>query len=140
MKRLPCATLALIALAGCTTGQSQPAKLSMAELDGVRSVVNSHAGRSLERIKSDQKLRTPNSKRPNTTDELVVIVKFRLSRGGYVEGPPTVIARGGTQESRERGKRSALNAVFRSQPFSLPPQKYSGGWDKVELTFHPDER
>jgi hypothetical protein len=129
MKRLPCATLALIALAGCTTGQSQPAKLSMAELDGVRSVVNSHAGRSLERLKSDQ-----------TTDELVVIVKFRLSRGGYVEGTPTVIARGGTQESRERGKRSALNAVFRSQPFSLPPQKYSGGWDNVELTFHPEGR
>lgn len=136
MKRMLCATFALIALAGCTTTHDGPAKLSMAELDGVRSVINSHAGRSLERINSDQKLRKPNSKRPNATDEMVVVVKFKLSRSGYIEGTPTAIARGGTQESQEREKKSALKAVFLSQPFKLPLEKYDL-WSNVELTFHP---
>lgn len=102
-------------------------------------VAPGHADSFADKTHSTELSRVPSPTPPIGKNALVVIVKFRLSRSGCIEGTPTVTARGGTQVSQARAKKSALNTVYRSQPFSLPPQKYSGGWDNVEMTFHPEQ-
>lgn len=69
--------------------------------------------------------------------DMVVVVKFRLTKTGEIDGTPTVTGSGGDAAVLSAAKSSALRAVMRTAPYNLPQDKYAGGWDVVELTFHP---
>ncbi|HAO2891835.1 TPA: hypothetical protein IHM15_004429 [Escherichia coli] len=100
-------------------------------------MTSSHAGSLNDKMHPHELSRVPSQNAPIGKNELVVTIKFRLNRSGYIEGMPTATARGGTKEQQEREKKTAVKAVVRSQPFKLPAEKYDL-WSNVELTFYPE--
>ncbi|MGO4452090.1 hypothetical protein AB4Y96_24485 [Phyllobacterium sp. TAF24] len=69
--------------------------------------------------------------------DVIVIIRFKLTREGTIEGSPVVSGQGSNSEVVAKAKERALQAVLRSQPFKLDPEKYDL-WSNVELTFHPE--
>ncbi|MBA8876462.1 hypothetical protein [Phyllobacterium myrsinacearum] len=69
--------------------------------------------------------------------DVIVIVRFKLTREGTIEGTPAVSGQGRNADIVAKAKERALQAVLRSQPFKLPPEKYDL-WSNVELTFHAE--
>jgi hypothetical protein len=69
--------------------------------------------------------------------DVVVIVRFMLTREGTIKGTPAVSGQGRNADVVAKAKERALQAVLRSQPFKLPPEKYDL-WSNVELTFHAE--
>ncbi len=97
-------------------------KLSQNEMDALRGIISKNWNKPVGA--------------PDYPD-MIVVVKFRLTKTGEVDGTPTVTGSGGDATVLNAAKSGALRAVMRSAPYTLPQDKYEGGWDVVELTFHP---
>jgi colicin import membrane protein len=69
-------------------------------------------------------------------DELVVVVRVRLTRDGRLAGPPQVITSGSSllfMTARD----SAIRALFRGQPFTMLRPEHYDQWKDIEITFDP---
>ncbi|NTS32360.1 cell envelope integrity protein TolA [Phyllobacterium sp. BT25] len=96
-------------------------KLSQSEMDALRSAIEG------------------NWNKPVGAEEypdMKIIVSFKLTPSGEIEGSPVVSGSGGEPGLLNAIKSSALRAVMRSVPFNLPQDKYDT-WKDVELTFYP---
>lgn len=67
-----------------------------------------------------------------------VQVSMRLSMDGAIEGQPTVTASGGSELAQRTLSGSALRAVLRCAPYSLPAEKYDT-WSQVVVNFDPSQ-
>ncbi|QDG75743.1 cell envelope biogenesis protein TolA [Labrenzia sp. PHM005] len=70
-------------------------------------------------------------------EDLKVRVRFNLSQSGEVSGGPEVINSNGNPAFRAAAS-SAVRAVMRCQPYSLPVAKYEA-WQEVIINFDPRE-
>lgn len=70
-------------------------------------------------------------------EELKVKVRFNLSQSGEVSGGPEVMNSNGNPAFRAAAS-SAVRAVMRCQPYSLPVAKYDT-WQEVIINFDPRE-
>lgn len=70
-------------------------------------------------------------------EELKVRVRFSLSRNGEVSGAPEILNSNGNPAFRAAAS-SAVRAVMRCQPYSLPVAKYDA-WQDVIINFDPRE-
>ncbi len=69
--------------------------------------------------------------------EVRVVLMLSLNPDGSVNGNPDVLQRpGGRYE--QAAPESALRAVRRCAPYTLPPEKYES-WKQVQITFDPTE-
>jgi colicin import membrane protein len=69
-------------------------------------------------------------------DKIIVKVQVRLTRDGRLMGPPRVVNSVASPLFRDAAD-SAVRALVQCEPYSLPPDKYDGGWEFMELTFDP---
>jgi colicin import membrane protein len=69
-------------------------------------------------------------------ENMVVKVQVRLSRDGMLVGPPRVVNSNPSPLFRDAAD-SAVRALIQCAPYSLPPDKYDGGWEFMELRFDP---
>jgi colicin import membrane protein len=69
-------------------------------------------------------------------DKVVVKIQVRLSRDGNLVGPPRVVNGSPSPLFRDAAA-SAERALVQCAPYTLPPDKYEGGWEFMELTFDP---
>jgi hypothetical protein len=72
-----------------------------------------------------------------TSNRLVVVVKFSLSKDGAVSGEPTVINRGADPLFKVAAE-SAIRAIRSCQPYRLPTSKYEA-WRDIEVKFDPND-
>ncbi|GAA0776646.1 cell envelope biogenesis protein TolA [Roseibium denhamense] len=70
-------------------------------------------------------------------EELKVRVRFNLSQSGDVSGSPEVLNSNGNPAFRAAAS-SAVRAIMRCQPYSLPVAKYET-WQEVIINFDPRE-
>ncbi|MEP3428094.1 MAG: cell envelope biogenesis protein TolA [Roseibium sp.] len=70
-------------------------------------------------------------------EELKVRVRFNLAQSGNVSGSPEVINSNGNPAFRAAAS-SAVRAIMRCQPYSLPIAKYEA-WQEVIINFDPRE-
>lgn len=70
-------------------------------------------------------------------EDLRVKVKFNLSQSGDVSGAPEVLNANGNPAFRAAAS-SAVRAVMRCAPYSLPSSKYEA-WQEVIINFDPKE-
>lgn len=70
-------------------------------------------------------------------EELKVRVRFNLSRSGEVSSSPEVLNSNGNPAFRAAAS-SAVRAIMRCQPYSLPIAKYEA-WQEVIVNFDPRE-
>ncbi len=96
-------------------------KLSQSEMDALRGIIEGNWNKPVG---------------AEETPEMTIVVKFRLTQNGEIDGRPEVSGSGGDSALLNAVKSSALRAVMRSAPFNLPQDKYDT-WSSVELTFHP---
>lgn len=69
-------------------------------------------------------------------ERIVVKVQIKLSRDGRLIGPPRVVNNIPSPLFRDAAD-SAVRALMQCEPYSLPPDKYEGGWEFMELNFDP---
>ncbi len=69
--------------------------------------------------------------------DLAVRLQFNLSMAGEVEGSPRVINSSGNPSFRAASD-SAVRAVMRCQPYTLPAEKYDA-WREVIINFDPSQ-
>lgn len=69
---------------------------------------------------------------------LRVSVKFSLDRSGAIEGRPVLVDGGGASGVERAAAESALRAVARCAPYTLPVDKYDA-WAEVLVNFDPSE-
>lgn len=69
-------------------------------------------------------------------DRIVVKIQVKLTRDGRLIGPPRVVNSAPSPLFRDAAD-SAVRALVQCEPYSLPPDKYEGGWEFMELTFDP---
>ena len=70
-------------------------------------------------------------------EEVRVVLMLSLNPDGSVSGDPQVLERpDGRYE--QAAPESALRAVRRCAPYTLPPEKYES-WKQVRITFDPTE-
>jgi len=74
---------------------------------------------------------------PPDPSELRVRVKIFLNLDGSLAQAPQVLEVGSTEFARSAAE-SALRAVRRCAPFTLPPEKYDS-WQEINVTFDPRE-
>ena len=67
-----------------------------------------------------------------------VRVGIRLAPDGSIEGQPSVSASGGSDAAQRTLSGSALRAVLRCAPYSLPAEKYET-WSEVVVNFDPSQ-
>ncbi|MBB3147374.1 outer membrane biosynthesis protein TonB [Phyllobacterium trifolii] len=96
-------------------------KLSQSEMDALRGLIEGNWNKPVG---------------AEETPEMMIVVKFRLTKDGEIDGRPEVSGSGGDSGLLDAVKSSALRAVMKSAPFNLPQDKYDT-WSSVELTFHP---
>jgi colicin import membrane protein len=69
-------------------------------------------------------------------DRIVVKVQVKLTRDGRLIGPPRVVNNSPSPLFRDAAD-SAVRALVQCEPYALPPDKYEGGWEYMELSFDP---
>lgn len=67
-----------------------------------------------------------------------VQVSMRLTIDGAIDGQPSVTASGGSDTAQRTLSGSALRAVLRCAPYSLPAEKYDT-WSQVVVNFDPSQ-
>ena len=67
---------------------------------------------------------------------MVVKIDVRFSASGEVIGQPRVVNSNPSPIFRDAAD-SAVRALVQCQPYALPPDKFSGGWEHMILTFDP---
>lgn len=70
-------------------------------------------------------------------DDLLIKLKISLKPDGSLQGPPVLMNSGGSQYFQVAAE-SAMRAVRRCEPYSLPPEKY-GAWKEIILNFDPSQ-
>ena len=96
-------------------------KLSQSEMDALRGIIENNWNKP---VGAEQ------------YPDMKVVVKFKLTQSGEIDGTPEVTGSGGDPGLLNAIKSSALRAVMRSVPFNLPQDRYDA-WGSVELTFYP---
>lgn len=69
-------------------------------------------------------------------EKIIVKVQVKLSRDGRLIGPPRVVNSASSPLFADAAN-SAARALVQCEPYDLPPDKYEGGWEFMELTFDP---
>jgi len=71
-------------------------------------------------------------------EELVVMVRIKLTPEGRLAAPPTVLTSGTGKSALFAASRdSAIRAVFRGQPFDMLKPEHYEQWKEIEITFDP---
>lgn len=70
-------------------------------------------------------------------ENLLVKIRIRLKPDGSLENAPQIVNNGSSQYFRAAAE-SAVRAVRRCQPFTMPQSKY-GSWREIILNFNPRE-
>ena len=96
-------------------------KLSQSEMDALRGIIEGNWNKP---VGAEQ------------FPDMKVVVKFKLTQSGEIDGTPEVTGSGGDPALLNAIKSSAVRAVMRSVPFNLPQDRYDA-WGSVELTFYP---
>jgi colicin import membrane protein len=69
-------------------------------------------------------------------ERLVVEIEVRLRPDGSLADPPKVVNSGNSPLFRDAAD-SALRALIACAPYRMPPDKYTGGWEHMILSFDP---
>jgi colicin import membrane protein len=69
-------------------------------------------------------------------ERIVVKVEVKLTRDGRLIGTPRVVNSIPSPLFRDAAD-SAVRALVQCEPYSLPPDKYEGGWEFMVLNFDP---
>ncbi len=69
-------------------------------------------------------------------ERIVVKVEVKLTRDGRLIGTPRVVNNIPSPLFRDAAD-SAVRALVQCEPYSLPPDKYEGGWEFMVLNFDP---
>jgi colicin import membrane protein len=67
---------------------------------------------------------------------MVVKVEVKLSQSGDLLGEPRVVNNNPSPVFQDAAA-SAKRALVQCAPYTLPPDKYAGGWEHMILTFDP---
>jgi colicin import membrane protein len=68
--------------------------------------------------------------------QMVVKVEVRLNPSGELVGLPRIV-NGQPSPVFKDAADSAVRALVQCAPYTLPPDKYAGGWEHMILTFDP---
>lgn len=69
-------------------------------------------------------------------DKMIVKVEVRLAPDGSLAIPPKVVNSAASPLFRDAAD-SAVRALVQCAPYTLPPDKYKGGWEHMVVTFDP---
>lgn len=69
-------------------------------------------------------------------ERMVVEIEVRLRPDGTLADPPKVVNSGSSPLFRDAAD-SALRALIACAPYRMPPDKYTGGWEHMILSFDP---
>ncbi len=67
---------------------------------------------------------------------MVVKIDVKLTQSGEISGQPRVVNPQASPVFRDAAD-SAMRALLQCQPYTLPPDKYAGGWEHMIVTFDP---
>ena len=79
----------------------------------------------------------PNSGSPDSRKEMVVTIRFQLTRDRRLAGPPVVVSRGNSPLAQVCAE-AAVRAVQRGQPYNMLRDETYEMWKDLEVTFDPD--
>jgi hypothetical protein len=69
-------------------------------------------------------------------EKMVVRVEVKMNRDGSLAEPPKVVNPNNSPLFRDAAD-SALRALVACAPYTMPPDKYEGGWAHMILNFDP---
>jgi len=79
----------------------------------------------------------PNSGSPESRKEMIVTVRFQLTRDRRLVGPPVVVS-GGNSQLAQACAEAAVRAVLQGQPYDMLRDETYEVWSSLEVTFDPE--
>ena len=110
--------------ANASLGKAQVAMLAQSELDALMARL-----RELWIV--------PNGGSPESRKEMIVTVRFELTRERRLVGPPVVVSRGNSRLAQACAE-AAVRAVLQGQPYDMLKDGTYEVWSFLEVTFDPE--